>query len=95
MVAAAAIAVQAVAAIPQLGFIHEEDASAFVLDIADQFRETVTIPAAFMAVRECPGGGRSLEAVVRRAVGSRQRRDGVIGQMIEVIRAAVGGDGQC
>lgn len=40
--AAAAIAVQAVAALPPLGFIHENSGQSFVLDIADLYRDTVT-----------------------------------------------------
>ena len=42
--AAAAIAVAATATIPQLGFIHEDAGQSFVLDIADLFRDSVTIP---------------------------------------------------
>lgn len=38
--AAAAIAVQAVAALPPLGFIHENSGQSFVLEIADLFHET-------------------------------------------------------
>ena len=92
--AAAAIAVQAVAAIPQLGFIHEDDSSSFVLDIADQFRESVIIPAAFSAVRHVQDKGGTLEAMVRREVARRLRREGVIGQMIDVIHATLG-EGEC
>ena len=47
---AAAIAVAATATIPQLGFIHEDSGQSFVLDIADLFRDQVTIPCAFKAV---------------------------------------------
>jgi CRISPR-associated endonuclease Cas1 subtype I-E len=48
--AAAAIAVTATATIPQLGFIHEDSGQSFVLDIADLYRDTVTVPEAFRAV---------------------------------------------
>ena len=41
---AAMIAVAATATIPQLGFVHEDSANAFVLDIADLVRTTVTVP---------------------------------------------------
>ena len=41
--AAAAIAVQSLAALPQLGFIHEDSGQSFVLDIADLFREAVPL----------------------------------------------------
>jgi len=32
---------------PALGFIHTDNTRAFALDIADMYRETITIPAAF------------------------------------------------
>ena len=48
---AAVIAVTAVGAIPQLGFIHEHSGEAFVLDIADLFRNTILLPAAFQSAR--------------------------------------------
>ena len=47
--AAAAIAVSATSTIPQLGFIHEDPGQSFVLDIADLFRDSLTIPVAFRA----------------------------------------------
>ena len=50
--AAAAIAVQAVAAIPQLGFIHEDSGQSFVLDIADLFRDTITLQIAFTVAKK-------------------------------------------
>ena len=50
---AAVIAVTYVGAIPQLGFIHEHSSEAFALDVADLFRDTVLLPAAFQsAIRE-------------------------------------------
>ncbi len=45
-VAVTAVAVIAVGAIPQLGFIHEHSGEVLALDIADLFRDTV-LPAAF------------------------------------------------
>ena len=50
--AAAAIAVSATATLPQLGFIHEDPGQSFVLDIADLFRDSVTIPVAFCSARK-------------------------------------------
>lgn len=50
--AAAVIAVQALAAIPQLGFIHEDSGQALVLDIADLFRDDITLSIALAAVKE-------------------------------------------
>jgi len=84
---AAAIAVAATATIPQLGFIHEDSGQSFVLDVADLFRDTVTVPCAFKAalvVQRRPGD--SIERVTRRAVAERLRRDGVIPAMISRIK---------
>lgn len=85
---AAAIAVAATATIPQLGFVHEESGQSFVLDIADLFRETVTVPCAFKAAAVAakrPGDG--IERITRRMVGERLRRDAVIPTMIDRIKA--------
>lgn len=85
---AAAIAVTATATIPQLGFIHEDSGQAFVLDVADLFRDSITVPCAFRAVniaRERPG--ESLERVVRRHTGTTLRKEGVIASMIDAIKA--------
>lgn len=49
--AAAAVAVASTGAIPQLGFIHEDPGQSFVLDIADLYRDIVTIPCAFRAAK--------------------------------------------
>ncbi|MFN7952851.1 MAG: type I-E CRISPR-associated endonuclease Cas1e [bacterium] len=46
------VAVAVTGAIPQLGFIHEDSANAFCLDIADLYRDEVTLPLAFTAVRD-------------------------------------------
>ena len=48
---AAVIAVTALGAIPQLGFIHEHSGEAFALDVADLFRDTILLPAAFQSAR--------------------------------------------
>ncbi len=86
--AAAAIAVAATGTIPSLGFIHEDSGNAFILDIADLYREQVTLPAAFEAVRQY---GRqpaiALERHVRRNAGRRLQAEGVIPDMIERIKA--------
>lgn len=84
---AAAIAVAATATIPQLGFIHEDSGQSFVLDIADLFRDTVTVSCAFKAVASAakrPGDG--IERLTRRIVGERLRRDAVIPAMIDRIK---------
>ena len=51
---AAAIAVTATATIPQLGFIHEDSGQSFILDIADLYRDKITLKVAFRAVKEAP-----------------------------------------
>lgn len=84
---AAAIAVSATATIPQLGFIHEDSGQAFVLDVADLFRDSVTVPCAFRAARlarERPG--EPMERLARRLTGAALRKEGVIATMIDAIK---------
>lgn len=86
--AAAAIAVAATATLPQLGFIHEDSGQSFVLDVADLFRDTVTLPVAFKAVglaRRQPD--QPVDRLVRRLCGATFRRDAVIPAMIDRIKA--------
>ena len=86
--AAAAIAVAATATIPQLGFIHEDSGQSFVLDIADLYRDSVTVPCAFksaLVVERRPA--ENIERVTRRMVAERLRRDAVIPGMIDRIKA--------
>ena len=86
--AAAAIAVSATATIPQLGFIHEDPGQSFVLDIADLYRDTITIPWAFRAakhVAESPTA--DIERITRRFIGQTLARDQVIPAMIERIKS--------
>jgi CRISPR-associated protein Cas1 len=86
--AAAAVAVTATAAVPQLGFIHEDSGQSFVLDIADLFRDVVTLPIAFeAAARTAKHPEVSVDRTVRRLAGSRFRRDQVIPAMIDRIKA--------
>ena len=86
--AAAAIAVAATATIPQLGFIHEDPGQSFVLDIADLYRDTVTIPYAFRAakrVTEHPT--ENIERVTRRLTGQALTQEQVIPSMIDRIKS--------
>ncbi|MEI8396659.1 MAG: type I-E CRISPR-associated endonuclease Cas1e [Rhodospirillaceae bacterium] len=93
--AAAMIAVSAVSAIPQLGFIHEDSANAFTLDIADLFRETVTIPSAFQAVTNYKKNSDvMLERHVRKQVGRVLRDASVIVSMIDKIKELFDADGR-
>jgi len=88
--AAAAIAVSAAATIPQLGFIHEDPGQALVLDIADLYRASLTIPCAFKAARQVRDNPReNIERVTRRLVGRELVRQQTIPAMIERIKALV------
>ncbi|MBI5497645.1 MAG: type I-E CRISPR-associated endonuclease Cas1 [Deltaproteobacteria bacterium] len=85
---AAMIAVAATSTIPQLGFIHEDSANSFCLDIADLFRETVALPAAFRAVKQHQSDAREpLERTARRAAGRMLRDEAVVPAMIDRIKA--------
>ena len=73
--------------LPQLGFIHEDPSISFVLDIADLFRDTLTLPVAFGAVRECTEGQAGpIERVVRRLSGRTIHKNRVIPGMIDRIK---------
>lgn len=90
--AAAAIAVCATATIPQLGFIHEDPGQSFVLDVADLYRDSLTIPCAFKAaklVTDRPS--ENIERVTRRMTGAALAKQGVIPEMIERIKALIEG----
>jgi len=85
--AAAAVAVAAVSAIPQLGFIHEDSANAFVLDIADLMRDQITLPVAFESVKLARDHPEiALERHVRRLAGRTFRERAVIPTMIDRIK---------
>ncbi len=84
---AAMIAVAATAAIPQLGFLHEDSSKAFVLDIADLVRTSVTVPVAFAAARACLDDGTLvLEREVRRRAADAFRRERMIPTLIDRIK---------
>jgi len=85
--AAAAIAVAATATVPQLGFIHEDSGQSFVLDIADLFRDAVTLPIAFeAAARAAKRPDETIDRIVRRIAGARFHRDQLIPKMIDRIK---------
>lgn len=85
--AAAMIATAATGAIPQLGFIHEDSAIAFCLDIADLYRDTFTLPIAFASVREFERRpDRTLERIVRRLAGRAFQQQKLIPGMIDRIK---------
>ncbi|MBK6614657.1 type I-E CRISPR-associated endonuclease Cas1e [Ottowia sp.] len=84
--AAAAIAVQSLAALPPLGFIHEDSGQSFVLDIADLFRDTVTLQIAFTAARRTEQVDDTIDRLVRREAAAVFRKQQVIGAMIDRIK---------
>jgi CRISPR-associated protein Cas1 len=87
--AAAAIAVQAVAAIPQLGFIHEDSGQSFVLDIADLFRDTITLQIAFTVAKQAETDCQTVDRLVRREAATVFRKQGVIPAMIDKIKQVI------
>ncbi|MBK1632960.1 type I-E CRISPR-associated endonuclease Cas1 [Thiohalocapsa halophila] len=84
--AVAAIAVQSLAAIPQLGFIHEDSGQAFVLDIADLYRDSLTLKIAFTAAKKAETDSQTIDRLVRREAGALFRRENIVGAMIETIK---------
>ena len=86
--AAAAIAVASTATIPQLGFVHEDPGQSFVLDIADLYRDRLTVPCAFRAAKRVADQPvENIERVTRLLVGQTLAREQVIPAMIERIKA--------
>jgi CRISPR-associated protein Cas1 len=94
MEAAAIIATNAVGAVPQLGFIHEDAGIALPLDIADLYRTSVTIPVAFQATAEDQRQpGLSIDRRVRRLMGETLNREQVIPDMIDKLKELFGDGG--
>jgi CRISPR-associated protein Cas1 len=84
---AAVVAVTAIGAIPQLGFIHEHSGEAFPLDIADLFRDTILLPAAFQSARAVMDQPHlDIERHTRRTTGDILRKERVISKMIDRIK---------
>ncbi len=84
---AAVIAVTAVGAIPQLGFIHEHSGDAFALDIADLFRDTVLLPAAFQSAKAVIENPKlDVERQARKTAGKMLQSQRVIPDMIDRIK---------
>ncbi len=92
--AAAAIAVSATSTIPQLGFVHEDPGQSFVLDIADLFRDTITIPVAFRAAKRASAPPfENLERLARQETGRVLARERTIPKMIERIKTLFDDEG--
>ncbi|ATI43033.1 subtype I-E CRISPR-associated endonuclease Cas1 [Pacificitalea manganoxidans] len=90
--AAAAIAVCATSTIPQLGFIHEDPGQSFVLDIADLYRDTITIACAFKAAKQViDTPTENIERVTRRLTGRELAKRKIVPDMIERIKALIEG----
>jgi CRISPR-associated protein Cas1 len=90
--ALASVAVAITGVIPQLGFIHEDSGLSFVLDVADLFRDRVTLPIAFGAAKTAPQRGETIERVVRKHAAVVFRREKVVASMIDKIKELFGGD---
>lgn len=91
--AAAAIAVTACGAIPQLGFIHEDSGQSFVLDVADLFRVDTVLPIAFGAVKEAKAKPEeSIERLTRARAARELHRKKTIQAMIDKIKELFGYD---
>ncbi len=88
--AAAAIAVAATGAIPQLGFVHEDSGQSFVLDVADLAREQATLPIAFGAAKEAAATGESVDRLVRRRAARLFNEAGLIPTLIDRVKALLG-----
>ena len=85
----AQLAVTIAGAIPQLGFIHENSGFAFPLDVADLFRDSITVPVAFSAVKQRRDGehrGQPLERTVRKLAGKRFRQEKLVVRMLDRIK---------
>lgn len=86
--AAAAIAVACTSTLPQLGFIHEDSDQSFVLDIADLYRTSVTLPLAFATAKECKTNHRdTIDRIIRRRAGRIFRKEKLIPGMIDRIKS--------
>lgn len=87
VLAAAQLAVALTGAIPQLGFIHEDSGVAFALDVADLYRDTMTVPIAFSAVRAWnQDKNESIERHVRRLSSNAFRQKQLVPGMIDRIK---------
>ncbi len=94
--AAAMVAVASTGTVPQLGFIHEDSGISFPLDIADLFRDKVTLPVAFGAIGELRRNPLiSLEQTVRRVANTIFRNTRLIPSMIDRIKELFHADDGC
>jgi len=91
--ATAMIAVAVTGAIAALGFIHEDPARSFTLDITDLFRDTVTLPVAFTAAKEAERRpDENIERIARRLAAKTLRQKKVVLTMIDRIKDLIDGN---
>lgn len=89
--AAAGVAVAALSALPQLGFIHEDSGQSFVLDVADLYREAATLRIAFhVAKRVKDGEDQPIDRLVRQTAAREFRKQDLVGRMIDDIKSLLG-----
>lgn len=82
-----AIAVQATATLPPLGFLHEDSAKSWVLDLCDLYRTMVTVPIAFACAKDLGrGGAETLDRTIRRRVSRYVRDKGFVDIVIDDIK---------
>lgn len=87
MEAAAMVATAVTGTIPQLGFVHEDASHAFCLDIADLYRTSHTVTAAFTATKKVlRNPEQDIERVTRYLIGRRIREEKIIPDMIDKIK---------
>jgi CRISP-associated protein Cas1 len=85
--ATAMVAVAVTGALPQLGFIHEDAGHAFTLDLTDLYRDSITLPVAFSAVREWERNrGEPIERVARRIAAKTLRGKRTVLAMIDRVK---------
>lgn len=85
--ACVAIAVQATGTLPPLGFLHEDSAKSWILDLCDLYRTTVTVPIAFRCVKRVgDGAAESMDRLCRRAVSRHVRETAFVDTVIDDIK---------
>jgi CRISPR-associated protein Cas1 len=68
-------------------FIHEDSGQSFVLDIADLFRDTLTLQIAFTAAKQAiEVSDQTIDRLVRREASKEFRKQQVIPTMIDRIK---------
>jgi len=81
------IAVQATATLPPLGFLHEDSAKSWILDLCDLYRTSVTVPIAFRCVKEHQQRpGDPLDRQVRRAISRHVRENELVDKIIDDVK---------